>query len=76
MPMPASSGTPTSAGPGHPPLHMMFPTGMRPPLEHMRPPGVSGSCLTLSLLVTTCRLLITFANSLDPDNFCKQFGPR
>ena len=25
------------------------------------------SCLTLSLLVTTCHLLINFANSLDPD---------
>ena len=75
MPMPASSGTPTSAGPGHPPLHMMFPTGMRPPLEHMRPPGVSGSYLTLSLLAATCRLLITFANSFDPDQDRLNVGP-
>ena len=31
--------------------------------------------LTLFLLVATCRLLITFANSLDPDQDRQNVGP-
>ena len=31
--------------------------------------------LTLSMLAATCRLLITFANSLDPDQDRQNIGP-
>ena len=36
---------------------------------------VSDCRLTLSLLAVTCRLLITFANSLYPDQNKQNFGP-
>ena len=36
---------------------------------------IEDECLSISLLGVTCRLLITFANSLDPDQDQQNIGP-
>ena len=38
-------------------------------------PDKMGNCLTVFLLAATCRLLITFANSFDPDQDCLDLDP-